>query len=231
MANPSLSKETMAKKAAGQKAVEFVKDGMLVGLGSGTTSFYFIESLGERCREGLQIQALATSEKSKLQALAGGIPLLEDNVPSQLDIAVDGADEIDGAKRMIKGGGGALLREKIIAAMSKQRVVIIDESKYVKKLGKFPLAVEIIPFAYQATLKHLEDLGYRGSLRQSNEAPYLTDHHNYIFDIVFRQGIDDALEEALRLKSIPGVIETGLFINLANIIIMGCFDGRVEILP
>lgn len=230
MATPSHASAEAAKKAAGYKAAEFVNDGMHVGLGTGSTAAFFIEALIQRCRQGLQIKAIATSEKSQAQAIAGGIPLLPADQATALDIAVDGADEIDTQKRMIKGGGGALLREKIIATMSKEMIVIVDRSKCVPLLGKFPLAVEIVPFAHQATIKALNDKGYKGQLRMHEGSPYKTDNQHFIYDIHFERPIDNPEYHEALIRPIPGVVTTGFFFNLAGRVIIGDTDGTVEII-
>lgn len=219
-----------AKDSAGKAALDFIKDGMVVGLGTGSTASCFIEHLIEKCKSGLKIKAVATSTRSTEQAKKGGIPFLDINEITSVDITVDGADEIDHSKRMIKGGGGALMREKIIASMSKEVVIVVDESKYVKKLGKFPVPVEIIPFAYKATISHLEKKGYNGKLRlDSSNQLYKTDNGNYIYDIHFPNLIDDPEAQNQQLVSIPGIVETGFFFHLANRLIIGYKDGQVEI--
>ena len=213
-----------AKKAAGEKATELIEDEMIVGLGTGSTSYHFINRLIQRCREGLKIQAVASSSSSLEQAKKGGIPILDINSITSIDITVDGADEIDPQKQMIKGGGGALLREKILASMSREMVVIVDESKLVSKLGKQKLPVEIVPFGYKATIAQLEKLGFVGALR-----PNLTENGNYLFDLHLNPATVDPQRDHNRIINIPGVIETGFFLNLAGRVIDGFFDGQVAI--
>lgn len=221
-----------AKDAAAKAAANLLENGMIVGLGSGSTATLFIKHLIERCKNGLKISAVATSQKSYDQALAGNIKMLDIDTLTSIDIVVDGADEIDGQKRMIKGGGGALLREKIIASMSKEMVVVIDESKRVKNLGKFPLPVEILPFAYHATLYKLSQLGFHGALRKKNGNDlYVTDNGNYIYDISFTNGCQDPEKENAKLLNVAGVLETGFFFHLAGRVITGFNDGHVEIQP
>jgi len=224
--------DDVAKEAAGKAAADLVNNGMFVGLGTGSTAAYFIKALGERCRDGLEVQAVATSKASFLLAQDECIPMVEDlSEIVMLDITVDGADEIDKKKRMIKGGGGALLREKIIASMSQEMIVVVDEAKLVNHLGGVPLPVEIIPFAYQATIDKIERLGYSGSLRMSKgKRPYVTENHNYIFDIRFSLPCLDPESDEHALKGIPGVVETGFFLNLAGRVIVGYKDGKVKIL-
>jgi ribose 5-phosphate isomerase A len=218
-----------SKKAAGYAAAELVKENMKIGIGTGSTAFYFIEKLGERCRQGLRIEAAATSQKSWDLALKAGIPLGNIENYTSLDLDIDGADEIDPQKRMIKGGGGALLREKIIASMSKEMIVIVNRQKLVNQLGAFPLPVEIIPFAWKATIHHIENQGFNGTIRQTKEGVrYLTDNGNLIYDIRLSPGAQP--EEIDRmLRKIPGVVETGFFIGLAGRVIIGNQDGTVEI--
>jgi ribose 5-phosphate isomerase A len=220
-----------AKKAAGNAAVDLIEEGMLVGLGTGSTVSFFIEGLGKRCKEGLKIKAVATSEQTSHQAQSLGIPLIDAATINYVDIDVDGADEIDHQKNMIKGGGGALLREKIIAQSSKEMVVVIDETKLVEHLGAFPVAVEIVSFAYQTTLKRLEENGFPYVLRKNRDnTPYVTDNKNYIADIQFNKPILNPKEIHEQLKSITGVLETGLFFNVAKRVLVGYEDGFVKVL-
>lgn len=222
-----------AKQAAGKAAAQLVQNGMLIGLGTGSTAAYFIESLIERCqREQLHIRAFPTSERSAKQAQAGGIPLCDPTVVTHLDLTIDGADEVDSQKRMIKGGGGALLREKISASISTEMIVIIDPEKLVPSLGKFPLPVEIAPFAFQATIHQIRRLGCDVALRLTKEgAIYITDNHNYLVDLTFPEGISSPEKEEAALKKIPGVVETGFFFQLAGRVLIGQPDGSVQILP
>lgn len=220
------------KKAVGYRAAELIENGMLVGLGTGTTVYYFIEKLIEKCKSGLKIQAAASSNQSLKQAKEGRIPLLDIDKVTALDITVDGADEIDPQKRMIKGGGGALVREKIVAAMSKEMVVIVDERKLVPALGKAKLPVEIIPFAKNSILHHIEKAGYRGSFRKTADGtPYITDNGNLIVDIHFDSPRENPEIDHDALIHIPGVVDTGFFFNLAGRVIVGFADGQVVIKP
>lgn len=218
------------KKAVGYKAAELVENGMRIGLGTGTTAFYFIEKLGQRCREGLKVHAAASSTGSLEQAKKEGIPLLDIDTTTSLDLTVDGADEIDPKKRMIKGGGGALVREKMIAAMSREMVVIVDEKKLVPSLGKCKLPVEVIPFAKTATLHHIQKAGYRGEFRKKPDGGiYITDNSNLIIDIHFDSPRENPEEDHETLIHIPGVVDTGFFFNLAGRVIVGFADGQVVI--
>jgi len=217
------------KKKAGECAAEWIEEGMLVGLGTGSTVFFFIEKLIQRCNEGLNITVVSSSIRSFEQAKRGGIPTADMDTVTQIDITVDGADEIDSQKRMIKGGGGALLREKILAITSKEMVVIVDESKVVEKLGKHFLPVEILPFGYSATIDKIRVLGYRGEIRQFDSGQlYKTDNGNYIYDIHFQELLENPEEDHDKLIRIPGVLETGFFFNLAGRVLVGHSDGQLQ---
>jgi ribose 5-phosphate isomerase A len=229
---PKHQQNDIAKQAAGKAAVNYIQDGMLIGLGTGSTASYFIDALIERCHTTtLKIHAVATSERSYQQAKSGGISLYDINQITQLDMTIDGADEIDRKKQMIKGGGGALLREKIVAYMSQEMVVIVDDTKLVEYLGCFPLPVEILPFAYQSTLNQIHLLGFQGRLRQDAQGQlYVTDNGNYIVDIVTKHPFQNPQQDHALLKSIPGVIETGFFLNMAGRVIVGHNDGSIDII-
>lgn len=218
-----------AKEAAGKAAAVLVQDGMIVGLGTGSTTRYFIDALGERCRRGLKIHGVPSSLQTTAQANKLGIPLLDSSSIEKIDLTVDGADEIDPWKRMIKGGGGALLREKILANLSRELVIVVDDTKCVEELGHSSLPLEILPFCFKGTFRKLEEAGYRASLRTvGEEIPFITDNGNYIADIFYSKAIADPLKEELKLKQIIGVLETGLFIGLAGRVIVGYRDGHVE---
>lgn len=220
----------VAKKAAGEAAANLIEDGMLVGLGTGSTAAFFIEALAQRCREGLNIKALASSQQSQRQAQAKGITLLDNQEVTSLDITVDGADEIDHSHSMIKGGGGALLREKILAYSSREMVVIVDDSKLVTHLGGFPVPVEIAPFAYRTTIERIAGKGYKGGLRLNrDETIFITDNGNYIFDIHFNKPIMAPEHEHEILTHIVGVLETGFFFRIARRMVVGFSDGFAEI--
>ena len=217
------------KKAVGYAAAECIKSGMLVGLGTGSTVYYFIKRLIERVKEGLTIQVVSSSMCSEHQARKGGIPVVDINTVTAIDITVDGADEIDLLKKMIKGGGGALLREKILANISKEMMVIVDETKIVKQLGKRPLPIEILPFATKGIVNKIQQLGYQGQMRtDKNHHFYLTDNGNYIYDIYFKSLRDNPEKDHELLCHIPGVLETGFFFNLAGPVLIGKFDETVD---
>lgn len=219
-----------AKRLAAEKAVEFVKDGMKVGLGTGSTAYWAIEKIGRRVQEeGLNIVAVATSQASEDQARGLGIPLVGFGEIGGLDLTIDGADELDSGLQLIKGGGGALLREKIVAMGSASMIVVADESKVVNTLGRFPLPVEVIPFACEWTLADLAKLGCEAALRRNGDELYLTDNGNYIADCRFESIADaSALQESLR--RIPGVVEHGLFLGVASMAVVAKSDGSIELL-
>lgn len=217
------------KKAAGYAAAELVESGMLIGLGTGSTVFHFINRLIEKSKEGLSIRAVSSSIASENQAKEGAIPLADINTLTSVDLTIDGADEINGKKQMIKGGGGALLREKILANISKEMVVIVDESKVVERLGKHPLAIEILPYAREAIIDKIRKLGFHGSIREHNKSgPIITDNGNMIYDIHFESLRDDPENDHERIIRIPGVLETGFFFNQAGRVFIGKEDGTVD---
>lgn len=212
----------------GYCAADLVQSGMRVGLGTGSTAFFFVQRLIERCAQGLRIEAVASSLQVMTQARKGGIPLLDLAEIEFLDLTVDSADEIDSQKRMIKGGGGAHVREKIVASMSKEVIIIVDESKCVQKLGACKLPVEILSFAPQATAHRIECLGYHGNLRLDvTGAPFVTDNGNYIFDIHFASLRDNPEEDHEALIHLPGVVDTGFFFHLAHQVIIGYETGEI----
>lgn len=223
---------TAAKQAAGFAAAEMIPSGSCVGLGTGTTVAFFLEALAERVRKGLQITAVATSQATYLLAQEYRIPLLEMSEVTFLDITVDGADEIDPAKQMIKGGGGALLREKILASASKEMIVIVDSAKCVEKLGAFGLPIEVVPFGAEATLAHLEQMGYVGNWRLAKDGTrFMTDNGNLIADLNIAGRAETVREMNQRIRNVVGVIETGFFFDLAGRVIVGFKDGHVKVLP
>lgn len=221
-----------AKKAASLAALDFIAPGMKVGLGTGSTAKYFIEFLGKRCQTGLVIQAVATSKESERLAKQVKIPMLSLEGLTELDLVVDGADEIDPQKRLIKGAGGAFVREKIIAMMSKKMIVIADETKQVDRLGKARLPVEVIPFGSAATQNHLEQLGCKATLRtDAHGAPFVSDNHNWIFDLTLPPHLTHIEKLHLQMISIPGVVDTGFFFHPATQIVIGKADGTVVLQP
>lgn len=217
------------KKAAALASLRFVKDGQIIGIGTGSTVEHFIAALGERVRDGLKVRGIPTSERSRQQAAELGIALTTLDDCPEIDVTIDGADEVDPELRLIKGGGGALLREKIVASASKKLVVIGDSSKLVPVLGKFPLPVEVIKFAQKVVAGKIEKLGTRAVLRHAPDGKlFLTDENNYILDCHFGQ-IDDPADLARRLNAIPGVVEHGLFIGMASVVLLAKGNQIVEL--
>ena len=213
------------KRAAAEKAVAYIKENMIVGLGSGSTAYYAIELLGQKIATGLKIQGVPTSLETEKLAKENNIPLLFDF--ERVEITIDGADEVDEYGNLIKGGGGALAREKIVAAASFKEIIVVDESKLVKTLGRFPLPVEVLPFGRQFVKERLESLGCETILRKKGDKKFITDNQNYIFDCIFEQ-IDNPDELTKEINSIPGVVENGLFVGLTNLVIVGHADGSAE---
>jgi ribose 5-phosphate isomerase A len=209
------------KQAAAERALELIRPGTIIGLGTGSTARYFIDALARKVREGLKVRAVVTSLESKAQAEAAGIPTTE-RVDGSIDLAVDGADEIDPAVNCVKGRGGAMLREKIVAHTSRRFVLIADQSKLVGRLGRGPVPVEILPFLWEATSRAVESLGGRPELRMAAGKPFRTDNGNLILDTSFG-AVDASLGAALH--AIPGVIEHGLFFGMAHGAIIGSASG------
>ncbi len=215
------------KKIAGEKAAEYVRDGMVIGLGTGSTVKYTILKIGEMVKNGLEIIGIPTSRRTEQLASELGIKLGSLNDYPEIDLTIDGADEVDKYLNLIKGGGGALLREKIVAYYSKYEVIVVDETKLKENLGEFPLPVEIVPYAYKRTMKTLAELGCKPRLRMKNNGIYITDNGNYIVDCLFGK-IENPEKLEKEINAIPGVVESGLFINLADEIVIGTKKG-VEI--
>jgi ribose 5-phosphate isomerase A len=223
------------KRAAGERAAALVTDGMRLGLGSGSTAAHFVAALGERVREGLRVIGVPTSEATREQAQREGIPLSTLDETPELDLTVDGADEIDDELRLIKGGGAAHLREKIVASASRRMIVIADGSKRVVTLGRFPLPIEVVPFGLRVTqtaiAKLLESLDMAGDLRLRTAAdgtPSVTDGGHFILDAHLGR-IDKPNVLASTLNNIPGVVEHGLFLGLATGAILATGEGLVEL--
>lgn len=231
-----LSPIDKAKFVAARRAADFVEDGMRVGLGTGSTAAWLVRCLGEMVREdGLRIRGVPTSARTADLAREVGIDVVSLDDAKWLDITIDGADEFDADLNLIKGGGGALLQEKIVATASDQMVVIADVGKEVETLGAFPLPVEVIPFGWQTTQALIEEtlismdvLGRAATLRMNGHVPYMTDEGNHILDLHLTR-IGNARQLAMVLNQMPGVVENGLFIDICDTVVIGYGDGRVEL--
>ena len=216
------------KEVVGKEAVKYVEDGMIVGLGTGSTVFYFVHALADRVKEGLNIQMVSTSIQTVELAKSLGLNIKELEEIDHIDLAVDGVDEIDKNFNAIKGGGAALFREKIVADITKEVIWIYDESKDVEKLGKFNLPVEILPFGYSHTVRKLTEAGLNPVIRKKDGEILITDNHNYIADLHLGYGFD--IEEVKeKLANIVGVVEHGLFLNMCKLCIKGTPGGAVII--
>jgi ribose 5-phosphate isomerase A len=219
------------KESAARAALDLVEDGMQLGLGTGSTAARFVKAVGERVAQGLRVLCVTTSEITRVQAEGLGIPLTTLDETPRLDLTVDGADEIDDQLRLIKGGGGALLREKIVATASDRMVVIADDSKLVARLGTYPLPVEVVRFGLLATMRLIEaiavETGCHGEIKLrpgTGDAPFVTDQGNLIVDCAFG-AIPEPEVLAFALKRIPGVVEHGLFLGIADLAIVAGSDG------
>lgn len=221
----------VGKRTAAQYAADLVEDGMTVGLGTGSTSELFVRLLGERCRAGLRVVGVPTSEETARHAKTAGIPLTTLEERGRLDLAVDGADEVDPQLNLIKGHGGALLREKIVARAAARYIIIVDNSKRVLKLGqRSPVPVEVVPFGWTTTKLRLEWLDFTCELR-GNQDPYKTASRNFILDCHPSAAVDLAnplVADSLKLQT--GVVEHGLFLGIASVVVVGKSNGQVDIL-
>jgi ribose 5-phosphate isomerase A len=220
------STQDRLKKLAAERSLGFVEDGMLFGLGTGSTIAFLIPMLGERVAGGLRIRAVPTSKRSSDAAKALGIDVLDDfDGGEPIDLTIDGADEVDPRLQLTKGGGGALLREKIVAACSKRVVIVADENKLVNALGRFPLPVEVIQLGWRSVERRLAALGGEPALRRGADGgPYVTDEGNYILDCHFGT-IPDPPALAAKIDGIVGVVEHGLFVDIADTVVVAASDG------
>jgi ribose 5-phosphate isomerase A len=236
-----LSTAALGKRAAAARALEFVEDGMKLGLGTGSTAKWFVDLLARRIKaEGLQITGVPTSSRTEAQARALGIPLATLDQAGWLDLTIDGADEFDADLNLIKGGGGALLQEKIVASASTRMVVITDPSKEVAALGAFPLPVELVRFGSGTTMRLVaellerhdvggRDMQMRPKTPGGADGPYITDEGHYIIDLALGR-IGDPARLNIELNTIPGVVETGLFCGIASAIVVGKTDGTARVI-
>lgn len=218
-----------AKRLTGEKAAEYVKDGMKIGLGTGSTAYYAVKKVGEMVRNGLKIKAVPTSKETAELAEKEGIELIELADVDKLDLTIDGADEVDQDFNLTKGGGGALLREKIVASASERLIIIVDESKLVEKLGAFHLPVEITPFSWQYTQRMVDKFDCKSTLREKDGEVYVTDNGNYILDCDFGV-IENPIKLTEELNKLPGVVENGIFAEMADVVIVGYENGEVKVL-
>ena len=231
-----LSPIDKAKFVAAKRAADFVESGMRVGLGTGSTAAWLVRCLGEMVRdEGLKIKGVPTSTRTAELARDVGIEVISLDEAKWLDLTIDGADEFDRDLNLIKGGGGALLQEKIVATASDQMIVIADAAKEVGALGAFPLPVEVIPFGWQTTQALIEEtlvsmdvMGRSSSLRMNGDVPFITDEGNHILDLHVGR-IGNPRQLAMILNQMPGVVENGLFIDICDVVIIGYGDGRAEV--
>ena len=220
-----------AKRIAATRALEFVEDGMALGLGTGTTAAIFIQELGERVKQGLRVRGIATSTASHELAQSLSIPMTTFDECPLLDLAIDGADEVGPGLALIKGGGGALLREKIVASAARRFLVVADSSKLVGTLGRFPLPVEVIQMAQPIVAQRLEELGLNPKLRHHSDGSiYITDENNVLLDCSCGS-IPDPMKTAADIRAIVGVVEHGLFLNMASIALIADEQGVREVYP
>ena len=214
------------KKMAAEKAVDdFVTDGMTVGLGTGSTAYYAIKRVGELVQKGFKLKCVATSAETERIAKECGIKIVDIDDVEYIDVTIDGADEVDPKMQLIKGLGGALLREKIVASASRAEIIVVDDSKLVEKLGtRSPLPVEVLKFGHKKTKIALEKQGCKAALRMKDGKPFITDSGNYIYDCRF-DSIDNPFFLESRINVIPGVVDNGLFLNTATAVVISSADG------
>ena len=212
------------KRIAGQKATEYIKDGMILGLGTGSTAYYMIKKVGELVQNGMNLKAVATSKDTENLAKELHIPLVQIDELDRIDLCIDGVDEIDKHFNAIKGGGGALFREKIVANLANEVIWIMDDSKLVDSIGAFPLPIEILPYGYTQVIRKLKDYSLNPVIRMNDSKVFITDNGNYIVDLHIGNpmDIDDVY---YKVNGIAGVLETGLFINICKRIIVGTDNG------
>ena len=216
------------KKVVAEKATEYIKDGMTIGLGTGSTAYWATLKIGQLVKEGFSIKGVPTSKQTEELAIELVIPLVDVNSVDKIDITIDGADEVDSKKTLIKGGGGALLREKLIASITEYYIIVVDHSKKVDVLGKFALPVEVTQFGHQVTEKQLKQFGCIPNLREQDGSVFITDNGNYIYDCQFGPVIDEASKLAAKVNDLPGVVENGLFVDMADLVLYSNVEGLVK---
>lgn len=224
-----MNPQDAAKKAAAEAACAYVEDNTIVGLGTGSTADFAVKHLGERVRQGLRIRGVPTSLRTEKLAREVGIPLVPLDEVEEISVTIDGADEVDGALDLVKGLGGALLREKIVASLTRRQIIVVDPGKLVEKLGtKSPLPVEVVPFGAEVVAKRIRKLGHDPRLRAKDGKTFVTDNGNVILDVHFARGIADARALERDLHAMPGVVETGLFLGMTWRVVVGEADGKVR---
>ncbi|GGJ87341.1 ribose-5-phosphate isomerase A [Lentibacillus kapialis] len=224
-----MTNQDNAKKLAGEASLSHIENGMTIGLGSGSTVYWMIRKLGEHVKAGLDVKGIPSSGQSVAWANEYGVPITDFSRTQRVDVAIDGADEVDGQWNLIKGGGGALVREKIIAVTARKFVVIVDESKLVSRLGDFMLPVEILPFGREVTAGRIAELGGLAKLRRNDDnGVFISDNGNYILDCDFG-GIQEPKALHHQLKQLTGVVESGLFPGMADEVMVG-YSDRVSVL-
>lgn len=220
----------LAKRAAAFAAADLVPDGSTIGFGTGSTFAFVLERLAERRRQGLRVRGVATSQATADLAARLDVPVLPIDAVDRLDLAIDGADEVDPSKNLIKGGGGAHLRERLVAILARELIVIVDESKLVPELGRsFPLPVEVVPFGWQHTAARVAATGCHPSRRERDGTPFLTDNGNFVLDCRY-PGIADPAALQQRLDALPGVVDHGLFVGMAGRVVVADAQGGIRIL-
>lgn len=213
-----------SKRLAGEKATEYIQDGMILGLGTGTTAYYMIKKIGELVQKGMRIQCVATSKNTEKLAKELHIPLLSIDEVERVDLAIDGVDEIDKQFNAIKGGGGALFREKIVASQAREVIWIMDESKLVDHIGRFPLPIEVLPYGYKQIIKKLNEYELNPIIRMDKNQIFITDNGNYIIDLHIGSPMD-IRDTYKKINGVTGILETGLFLNMCQRIIVGTNNG------
>lgn len=221
--------QTQAKRIAAEHACRYVEDGMTVGLGTGSTADYAVKHLGERVAKGLRIRGVPTSHRTEELARKVGVPLATLDEVDHIDVTIDGADEVDPELDLVKGLGGALLREKVVASLTRRQVIVVDPSKLVHALGtKSPLPVEVLPFGASVVARRLRERGLDPRLRVKDGKTFVTDNGNHVLDVHFAHGIDDPRTMERELNNTPGVVENGLFLGMTWKVVVGEPDGVVR---